>query len=816
MNFNSQIGLRGKLSILICAAVLVIGSVLTFYSSRFLSDGINKRYQDSAQTISSFLEASLVYMHGMTLAQHMQGEIDSVMVKAHEIDRISVYAPGKNGIINIASSDHADVGLPALAAESVPLLSGNSQAPSTAAATGAVAAKMTGATIQPANFTTGKLTQFGEESITSLHDHSGRIIASVGIYLNTAERDHLIRSQQIQFAIIINLSLLALVIMLYFALNRMLIKPVKQLTKATSQMSEEDYEHTPVLKRRDELGDLAQEFRKLALSLKTRDEEVGLLFETAAAVSSTLKVDRILQTLCDKIASSQRVSYCRIAMLDQHGCSLTVKAASPTRKIKWNYGLGEKIGLQEAPHHCSVLETGKPVILRKYTPSSIPSADEKEWALTQDTRAAVLLPLKSKQEIVGVVILGEVESCERTPLSEKKIELYQTLLDQAAVTIDNARLYEKTEWHVQELSALHNMSQAFTSTLNYQDVIRVVAMRVGSLIEAQFASVLLPDAGGRFLSIVASFNLSAEYIWAVNKKQRIPLNKGPIGDAFSQQRPVFVENVLSDPGYEPWKHMASVQGYSSLVALPLMAKDESIGVICIYFAEPRLLNSDEIELLTTAANEAAIAIENSRIFNDLQEAFVGTIRSLAETIDAKDTYTRGHSEKVSLYGEAIARSLGLSSEEVVTIRYAGYLHDVGKIGIPDEILRKPGKLSLEEFHIIKKHPVLSERILKPVGIPFPIQPIVRHHHERYDGRGYPDGLVAEEIPLGARILFVADAYEAMTSDRPYRKALSVQRALSELVNNKGAQFDPKVVDAFINVITAGEKGQNDEAMRMGA
>ena len=816
MKFNSQIGLRGKLSIFICAAVLVIGSVLTLYSSRFLSDGINQRYQDSAQTISSFLEASLVYMHGMTLAQHMQGEIDSVMVKTREIDRISVYAPGKNGIIDIASSDHAKVGLPARAAESAPLAGGNSQASSAAAGAGGAATIMTGATIQPANFTTGNLTQFGDESITPLHDPSGKVIASVGIYLNTAERDSLIRSQQIQFALIINLSLLALVIMLYFALNRMLVKPVKQLTKATRRMSEENYEHTPVLKRRDEIGNLAQEFRQLALSLKTRDEEVGLLFETAAAVSSTLHVDRILQTLCDKIASSQKVSYCRIAMLDRSGCSLTVKAASPTRKMRWNYGLGEKIGLQEAPHHCAVLETGKPVILRRNTPFSLPGADEKEWALTQDTRAAVLLPLKSKQEVIGVVILGEVRSWERTPISEKKIELYQTLLDQAAVAIDNARLYEKTEWHVQELSALHNMSQAFTSTLNYQDVIGVVAMRVGNLIEAQFASVLLPDAGGRFLNIVASYNLSAEYIWAVNKKQRVPVNKGPLGDAFSQQRPVFVENVLSDPGYEPWKHMASVQGYSSLIALPLMAKDESIGVICIYFAEPRLLNPDEIELLSTAANEAAIAIENSRIFNNLQEAFVGTIRSLAETIDAKDTYTRGHSEKVSLYGEAIARSLGLNSEEVVTIRYAGYLHDVGKIGIPDEILRKPGKLSLEEFKVIKKHPVLSERILKPVGFPFPVQPIVRHHHERYDGRGYPDGLAAEEIPLGARILFVADAYEAMTSDRPYRKALSVQRALNELMNNKGAQFDPKVVDAFINVITAGEKGQDDEAMSIGA
>jgi HD-GYP domain-containing protein (c-di-GMP phosphodiesterase class II) len=439
--------------------------------------------------------------------------------------------------------------------------------------------------------------------------------------------------------------------------------------------------------------------------------------------------------------------------------------------------------------------------------SKADSALEWEWALTPETKSALLLPLKSKDEIIGVVTLGEFRSWERTPFSAKKIDFYQTLMNQAAVAIENARLYEKTEWHVRELSAMHKISQDFTSSLDYQEVISVVAQRVGDLIGAQCASVLLPDESGRYLNIVASYNLSIEYVWSVNRKRRIPLGVGPLGKAFSLKQPFMVSDVLNDSSYDNWKHIASIQGYSSLIALPLLAKDESIGVICIYFAEPRILKEDETDLLTTAANEAAIAIENARMYEDLQEAFVGTIRSLAETIDAKDAYTRGHSERVSLYGEAIARGLELDGEELQTIRYAGYLHDVGKIGIPDAILTKPGKLTLEEFKVIKKHPVLSERILKPVGFPFPVQPIVRHHHERFDGKGYPDGLPGEEIPLGARILFVADAYEAMTSDRPYRKALSTERALEELNNNQGTQFDPRVVKAFVKIIRAGESSQ---------
>lgn len=345
-----------------------------------------------------------------------------------------------------------------------------------------------------------------------------------------------------------------------------------------------------------------------------------------------------------------------------------------------------------------------------------------------------------------MVTLGEVRRWDRTPFSAKKIGFYQTLLNQAAVAIENAQLYEKTEHHVLELSAMHKMSQAFTSTLDYQEVVSVVAKRLGTLIGAQFASVLLPDDEGRHMSIVASYNLSAEYVWTINRKLKIPIGFGPVGMAYAERKPFAVNNVQTDESYAHWKHIASVQGYSSLVALPLMGKGQSIGVICIYFSEPRNLAEHELNLLTTAANEAAIAIENARIYENLQDAFVGTIRSLAETIDAKDTYTRGHSERVSLYAEAIARGLGLQGSELQTIRYAGYLHDVGKIGIPDAILSKPGKLTVDEFRVIKNHPVLSEKILRPVRFPFPVHSIVRHHHERYDGNGYPDNQIRRHDP----------------------------------------------------------------------
>lgn len=786
---------------------------MTLYTSSYLASVINRDYEHRAESVAGFIEASLASLQSPALGDHIQPEIDNLVKTNDEIRKISIYGQPEEqttsaidpSYIAIASTDAGSKGSLADEADIEPILNnetkfieeeGAEEEESGAAGSGEESEKNT------------------IEMIAPLHDASGKAIASVGVYLDAGPRDSLIRSQQIRFAIITNLALLLLLAVLYAALNRMLIHPIKKLTAATREISAHDSLKPLRLKRDDEIGDLASAFDDMAATLNARDEEVQLLLEASVAVSSALKVEKILQILCEKIAASQRVTYCRISLLDDDSSKLIVKAASPTRNLpEWNRGIGESLDLTKARHHANVLASGKPCVLRHNGQLSVEGSEaEWEWALTSDTKSALLLPLVSKNDVIGVVTLGEVRSWERTPFSAKKIEFYQTLMNQAAVAIENAQLYERTEGHVNELSAMHRISQAFTSTLDYQEVVSVVAKRVGTLIGAQFASVLLPDSEDRHLNIVASYNLSAEYVWTINRKRRIPIGFGPIGMAFTESRPFAVNNVISDETYAQWKHVASIQGYSSLVALPLLAKGQSIGVICIYFAEPRELKDNEMNLLTTAANEAAIAIENSRMYENLQDAFVGTIRSLAETIDAKDTYTRGHSERVSLYAEAIARGLGLKGSELQTIRYAGYLHDVGKIGIPDAILSKPGKLTMDEFNIIKKHPVLSEKILTPVNFPFPVQSIVRHHHERYDGKGYPDGLGGEENPLGARILFVADAYEAMTSDRPYRKALSTQMALDELERNTGTQFDPRVVEVFARIIRSESSTKREARM----
>ena len=194
--------------------------------------------------------------------------------------------------------------------------------------------------------------------------------------------------------------------------------------------------------------------------------------------------------------------------------------------------------------------------------------------------------------------------------------------------------------------------------------------------------------------------------------------------------------------------------------------------------------------------------------NELKTAYIQTIRALAEAIDAKDAYTRGHSERVAVYAARIARKMKLETPLIERVYFAGLLHDVGKIGIPDAIIAKPDRLSDEEYQEIKKHPEIGAKILEPVEFLRQIVPCVRHHHEWFDGsdRGYPERLISHAIPLPSRIILVADTTEAMTSDRPYRKGLLLNRVTSELRKFSGSQFDPVVVHAFLELLDQeGEK-----------
>jgi HD-GYP domain-containing protein (c-di-GMP phosphodiesterase class II) len=209
---------------------------------------------------------------------------------------------------------------------------------------------------------------------------------------------------------------------------------------------------------------------------------------------------------------------------------------------------------------------------------------------------------------------------------------------------------------------------------------------------------------------------------------------------------------------------------------------------------------DELLIITNLASQTAIAVENERLHLDAESTYIETVSALAMAVEARDHYSRGHSDRVFQYSVKIAQKLGLQADFIQDIKIAGELHDVGKIGITDDILKKPGPLSEEEWQIMRKHPVIGEGIIKPVRSLSRLCAIIRHHHEWVDGTGYPDRLKGDQIPLGAKILAVADSLDAMISDRPYRKALNIELAKVDLMRYIDIRYEGRLVEALLSVI----------------
>jgi len=249
--------------------------------------------------------------------------------------------------------------------------------------------------------------------------------------------------------------------------------------------------------------------------------------------------------------------------------------------------------------------------------------------------------------------------------------------------------------------------------------------------------------------------------------------------------------------------LALTEEVKSAALIPLIVGGKILGVISL--GEERSwerspFTKEKVDLCQSIAAQAAVAIENARMYEELQQSFTQTIAALAAAVDAKDPYTGGHSQRTTELAVTIALELGLSEEEIELIRYAGLLHDVGKIGVSEKILLKPGQLNATEREVIYRHPSIGANIVERVASLKKLVPIILHHHEHYNGQGYPDGLKGEDIPLKARILSVADAYEAMTSDRAYRKALTVEQALVTLKEGANKQWDGKIVEVLSRII----------------
>jgi putative nucleotidyltransferase with HDIG domain len=283
------------------------------------------------------------------------------------------------------------------------------------------------------------------------------------------------------------------------------------------------------------------------------------------------------------------------------------------------------------------------------------------------------------------------------------------------------------------------------------------------------------------------------------KKVKLDTRYGIAGQVARTGKPLIVNDVSRSESFH--KNIDDTTGFStkSLICAPLTANQQILGVIeVLNKLDGSDFNEQDLEAVISVAATSALAIENTRLHQEISDAYKTTILVLADAVDARDPGNRGHSRRVTEYVVSVGKSLSMSGEELEAIEYAGVLHDIGKIAVDTRILTKPGELTDEEWAKVREHPVIGANILREVPFLEKAGEIVMCHHERHDGAGYPAGLKGDEIPFGARLLAVANAFDAMTTSRAYRAAVSIERSIRELKEQSGMQFCPDAVEAFIS------------------
>ncbi len=359
----------------------------------------------------------------------------------------------------------------------------------------------------------------------------------------------------------------------------------------------------------------------------------------------------------------------------------------------------------------------------------------------------------------------------------------------------NENVDKKTIFY-EHLQKLFKFSTLLNSSLEIGEIRKRAIEACMELLNCEAGSLLLYDEETQELYFDVALGEKGEKV----KTLRLKLGEGIAGWVAQHCKPEIVNDVQADPRF--FKDADKKSGFvtKSMICVPVIIKEKLIGVLQAINKREGIFKEYDLELLKALSSQIAVAIENAKLYEELKETMYSVTLALADAIEKRDPYTGGHTKRVMDYSVLIGMELGLNKKDLETLKLAAVLHDIGKIGIRDSILLKEGKLSEEEFREIQNHTLYGEAILKHIKHLKEVILGVKYHHEKYNGSGYPEKLKNKEIPFIARIIAVADAYDAMTTDRPYRKGLSPEKALEEIKRQSGTQFDPLVVEAFVKVL----------------
>jgi HD-GYP domain-containing protein (c-di-GMP phosphodiesterase class II) len=359
-------------------------------------------------------------------------------------------------------------------------------------------------------------------------------------------------------------------------------------------------------------------------------------------------------------------------------------------------------------------------------------------------------------------------------------------------------------------SHLLESAQKYLTTLHKVSEILSRASSVEALFDSILSAILEVSGGDRAAILMRNKETGDVDLVAVRTKDgkasgEVKLSRTVVNDVLEKGISAFTDDALADERYVGGESIVR-QRIRSVMCAPMRTTDEILGVLYVDSQMAREFSEAELELLAAVGNQAGIALHRAKLMAEVERLFLDVMKAIASIIDAKDGYTHKHSERVAAFGVRLARHLGFDADSRAVVELSGLLHDVGKIGVPDAILNKPGKLTDAEFKEMRLHPIHGARILSNIQSQKVVSllPGVKYHHERWDGKGYPEGLRGEEIPLLGRLLGVADFLDALTSDRSYRKGLPLEEALQMVKDLEGQAFDPVVVKAAVELHEKGE------------
>jgi HD-GYP domain-containing protein (c-di-GMP phosphodiesterase class II) len=459
--------------------------------------------------------------------------------------------------------------------------------------------------------------------------------------------------------------------------------------------------------------------------------------------------------------------------------------------------MGERIGRtgQHLPAGAGigghVLSTGQPYVADNII------ADSHYYPMTalNDARAVACVPLITTTQVLGVMWAERLGR-----FSEVEVRVFSAIAGIAANALQRAALHEQTKAQLQRLGALREIDSAIMSSMDLGTTLSILLGHTMDQLGVDAGDILLLRPG----MSVLEFSTGRGFRARTSERSRLRLGEGHAGQAVLERRLVTVPDLRSNPDPSKRAELLAGEMFVAQFCVPLVAKGQVVGVLEVFHRAPLDPDADWLSFLGALGGQAAIAVTDAWLFSDLQRsntellsAYDTTLEGWSAALDLRDKETEGHSQRVMEKTLQLAQAVGVSEGELEQMRRGALLHDIGKMGIPDAILLKPGQLTDDEWGLMRQHPRYAYELLSPIAYLRPALDIPYCHHERWDGSGYPRQLKGEAIPLAARIFAVVDVWDALRSDRPYRAGWPDDQVLAYLRDQAGQHFDPRIVTAFL-------------------